>query len=53
MDEAIEDKDYNVWICGSMNKNQGVMDQLFKAIDPISVARVAGSGNKFIHVLDQ
>ena len=51
-DEGVEDKDYKLWLCGSMNRNQTKMDQLFNAIDPINVGRVAGSGNKIIYMLD-
>ena len=29
------------------------MDSIIDAINPINVARVAGSGNKFIYLLDQ
>jgi len=28
------------------------MDELFRALDPINVARVAGSGNKIVYMLD-
>ena len=52
-DDAIADDDYDVWVCGSLNKNQGMMNKLFDAIQPISVARVAGSGNKTVYLLDQ
>jgi hypothetical protein len=52
-DEAIADDDFNVWLCGSFNKNQGVMDDIFKAINPIHTARVAGSGNKIVYLLDK
>jgi 3'-phosphoadenosine 5'-phosphosulfate (PAPS) 3'-phosphatase len=51
-DEGIDDKDYRLWVCGSMNRNQTKMDQLFDAIDAINVGRVAGSGNKIIYMLD-
>lgn len=51
-EDAINDEDYKVWICGSMNKNQTMMDELFNAIDPINVPRVAGSGNKIVYMLD-
>mgnify|MGYP001807172292 CR=1 FL=1 len=52
-DDAIEDDDYKVWFCGAMNTNQTVMDEIIKAINPIHVSRVAGSGNKIIFILDQ
>ena len=29
------------------------MDELFRALDPINVGRVAGSGNKIVYMLDQ
>lgn len=51
-DDAIDDNDYNIWLCGSLNKNQKVMDSLIDAINPINVARVAGSGNKIVYLLD-
>jgi len=28
------------------------MNNIYKAIDPVHVAKVAGSGNKFVHLLD-
>ena len=52
-DDAIEDEDYNVWVCGSLNKNQKNMNMLFDAINPVQVARVAGAGNKAVYLLDQ
>lgn len=52
-DDAIEDEDYNVWICGSLNRNQRKMNELFEAINPVCVSRVAGSGNKTVYLLDQ
>ena len=52
-DDSIEDEDYNVWLCGSLNKNQVVIDQIIEAISPVHCARVAGSGNKIIYLLDQ
>ena len=51
-DDAIEDQDYNVWVCGSLNKNQKNMNSLFDAVDPVCVARVAGAGNKAVYLLD-
>ncbi len=36
-----------------MNKNQALMDELYDAIKPINVPRVAGSGNKIVYLLDQ
>lgn len=52
-DDAIADDDFNVWICGSLNRNQQTMDDIFKAIDPINIARVAGAGNKIVYLIDQ
>jgi 3'-phosphoadenosine 5'-phosphosulfate (PAPS) 3'-phosphatase len=40
-------------MCASLNKNQKTMDKLINAINPINVARVAGSGNKIVYLLDQ
>ena len=51
-DEGIEPEDYKLWICGAMNKNQGKMNKLFEALDPINVGRVAGAGNKIVYMLD-
>lgn len=51
-DDAINDEDYKVWFCGSLNKNQAIMNEIIEAINPINVARVAGSGNKIIYILD-
>jgi len=51
-DDAIEDEDFNIYVCGSLNKNQKVMDELFRAVDPINIVWVAGSGNKFVYMLD-
>ena len=28
------------------------MDELFKAVDPVSIGRVAGAGNKIVQMLD-
>lgn len=50
--DCIEDDDFNIWLCGSLNRNQTVMDDIIKAIDPINIARVAGSGNKILYILD-
>jgi len=51
-EEGIDDKTYKLWLLGSMNNNQTKMDELFRALDPINVARVAGSGNKIVYMLD-
>lgn len=42
-----------MWVCGSMNKNQESMNQIFEALNPQHIARVAGAGNKIVHMLDQ
>ena len=52
-DMGIKDENYKVWLCGSMNRNQDKMDDLFQALDPINVGRVAGAGNKIVYMLDQ
>ena len=52
-DEGTDDKDYNLFLCGSMNRNQIKMNELFVALDPINVGRVAGAGNKIIYMLDE
>jgi len=51
-EEHIDDDNYKLWLLGSMNTNQTKMDELFRALDPINVARVAGSGNKIVYMLD-
>lgn len=52
-EDTISDETYNLWLCASMNKNQEIMNQLINSCRPINVARVAGSGNKFVHLIDQ
>jgi len=52
-EDTIENKNYNLWVCASMNKNQDIMNQLIDSCRPINVARVAGSGNKIVHLIDQ
>ena len=42
-----------MWTVGSMNANQESMNEIFKALDVVHVARVAGAGNKIVHMLDQ
>jgi len=37
-------------ICGAMNRNQGVMNNIIDSFKPRSVERVAGAGNKFLHL---
>lgn len=52
-DDAIPDEHYKMWVCGSHNKNQAVMDDLLNALNPMFVSKVAGSGNKIVYLLDQ
>lgn len=52
-EDTICNDSYNLWVCASLNKNQDTMNQLIEACRPINVARVAGSGNKFVHLIDQ
>jgi 3'-phosphoadenosine 5'-phosphosulfate (PAPS) 3'-phosphatase len=42
-----------MWVVGSMNTNQASMNEIHHALDPQHVARVAGAGNKIVHMLDQ
>jgi hypothetical protein len=51
-EDTIDDESYNLWICASYNKNQTIMNELINACRPINVAKVAGSGNKIINILD-
>ncbi len=51
-DDAISDEDYKVWICGSLNKNQRLMNELYDSIGSPNIARVAGSGNKIVYLID-
>ena len=52
-DDAVLDEDYKMWVCGSFNRNQDVMNDLITSLNPINVAKVAGSGNKIVYILDQ
>lgn len=52
-DEAIEHDEYDLWIAGSMNRNQESMNEIFRALNPQHIARVAGAGNKVVYLLDQ
>ena len=51
--DAIEMDDYNLWVVGSMNRNQESMNQIIAALSPDHIARVAGAGNKVVYMLDQ
>lgn len=37
-------------ICAAMNRNQSSMDRLFMQLNPRQIERVAGAGNKFLHL---
>lgn len=37
-------------ICAAMNRNQSSMDSLFLQLNPKQIDRVAGAGNKFLHL---
>lgn len=52
-EDTIDNDNYNLWVCASLNRNQDVMNKIIDACRPINVARVAGSGNKFVHLIDQ
>ena len=52
-DEGVKEENFNLWICGAVNPNQHKMNELFKALDPIHIGRVAGAGNKMVYMLDQ
>lgn len=51
-EDAIDDNDYSLWAMGSLNKNQGIMNDVINACNPGNITRVAGAGNKIIHMLD-
>lgn len=40
-------------MCGSLNSNQTQMNKLINAVRPRRIDRVAGSGNKFIHLVEE
>ncbi len=52
-DDSIPDEQYGMWVCGSYNENQRIMNDLFKALTPVHVSKIAGAGNKIVHLLDQ
>jgi len=52
-EDCIKNENYDLWIVGSMNSNQESMNQIFKALNPQHVARIAGAGNKIVYLLDQ
>ena len=39
-------------MCGSHNTNQKLMDRVIYSLNPETVERVAGSGNKFVHMTE-
>lgn len=51
-EDAVDDEDYKMWICGSFNENQKIMREIIGAIQPMNIAKVAGSGNKIIYLID-
>jgi 3'-phosphoadenosine 5'-phosphosulfate (PAPS) 3'-phosphatase len=51
-EDAVDDQDYKMWVCGSFNENQTVMKDIINAIRPMNIAKVAGSGNKIIYLID-
>ena len=42
-----------MWVVGSMNTNQASMNEIQQALRPKCVARVAGAGNKIVHMIDE
>ena len=51
-EDCISTDNYDMWTVGSMNTNQESMNDIFKALDVVHVARVAGAGNKIVHLLE-
>lgn len=51
-EDAVDDNDYKMWVCGSFNENQKVMKDVIQSLKPMTVSKVAGSGNKIIYLLD-
>ena len=51
-DEGVDEDDYKLWTCGSMNVNQTKMNELLEGIGSANIGRVAGSGNKIVYMLD-
>eukprot|EP00347_Sterkiella_histriomuscorum_P005803 403355212 len=51
-DENIDRHLYQPRICGSHNKNQDSMDKLIYGTNPQKIERVAGSANKFVHMVE-
>ncbi|CDW74136.1 3 (2)-bisphosphate nucleotidase 1 [Stylonychia lemnae] len=51
-DENIDRHLFQPKICGSHNRNQDEMDKLIYATNPQRIERVAGSANKFVHMVE-
>lgn len=51
-EEDIDKHLYRPRICGSHNKNQDSMDRLLFGTHPQRIERVAGSANKFVHMIE-
>jgi len=51
-DEKLDRHIHQPRICGSHNKNQDGMDRLIYATNPQRIDRVAGSANKFVHMVE-
>lgn len=51
-ESSINQEDFQPRVCGSHNKNQTKMNSIIQALLPQSVERVAGSGNKFVHLAE-
>ena len=52
-EDALDKDDYDLWVCGSMNRNQDSMNEIFRALRPRMIERVAGAGNKMVYMLDK
>lgn len=52
-EDAVPEDSYKMWIVGSMNKNQKIMNEILESVEPITISKVAGSGNKIVYLLDQ
>ena len=51
-DDSIDKTYYKPRVVGSLNKNQTHMDDVLHAMSPLKLERVAGSGNKYCHMVD-
>lgn len=52
-DDAIDKEDYDLWVCGSMNRNQESMNDILNALNPQKIERIAGAGNKIVSMVNQ